>query len=138
MAEGLEGHGVGVALPDDVDGAHREVDGLAGENLPGEIDEDAVAQLAGVVEADDGDARAAGAAEVVVEALAADAAGGVFADGHERIGFDGAAVRDGRERIDVAGGKGGDAAAGEALADHGGHPAVDGPGVAGPAGGAEF
>ena len=115
MAQRLQRHGVGVALPDDVDGAHRQVDRLARQNLPGQIDEHAVAQLAGVVQPHDRQPRAAGAAEIVVQPFAADAARGVFADGRERIGFERAAVRDGRQRIDVAGRERGDPAAGDSA-----------------------
>ena len=89
VGQRLERHGVGVALPDDVDRAHRQVDRFAGQNLPGQIDEHAVAQLAGVVQPHDRQPRAGSAAEVVVEPFAADAAGGIFADRHERDRFRG-------------------------------------------------
>ncbi len=49
---------VGVALPDDVDVAHGDVDRLAALHLRGDVEEDAVAHVDRVVEADDAARRA--------------------------------------------------------------------------------
>ena len=49
--ERLDAVGDGVGLPDDVDVAHRDVDGLVGEDALSNVDQQAVAELDGVVEA---------------------------------------------------------------------------------------
>src|SRR5262245_30208135 len=71
LSEGLQRDGIRIALPDDVDGGHGKVDWLAGQNLTAQIDEDTVAQFAGVIEAEYGSGSAGGPAEVVVDPLAA-------------------------------------------------------------------
>ena len=138
FGEAEEGEGVGIALPDGVEVAHGDVHWLAIPDLACDVHHDAVAEVAGVVEADEGDRGAAGLAEVFEDALAAEAAHGVLALGIEGVFFAAAAALDGDKAIDVAGGKGGDAAAVVALADEAGEPGVHGPGHGFLAGGAEF
>jgi hypothetical protein len=75
---------------------------------------------------------------VLKDALAAEAAHGVFAGGIERVFFAAAAVFDGREAVHIAGGEGDDAAAAVALAHDAGQPRVHGPGERFIACGAEF
>ena len=53
FGEAEEGERVGIALPDGVEIAHAHIHRLAVPNLAGNIDHDAVAQVAGVVEADE-------------------------------------------------------------------------------------
>src|SRR2546430_2523148 len=48
LLQGKQRHGVVVALPDDVEMAHRQVDGIAGENFARQVHQHAVAQLAGI------------------------------------------------------------------------------------------
>ena len=138
FGEAEEGEGVGIALPDGVEIAHGDVHGLAVPDLACDVHHDTVAEVAGVVETDEGDGGAVGLAEVFEDALAAEAAHGVFALGIEGVLLAAAAALHGDEAIDVAGGKGGDAAAVVALAHEAGEPGVHGPGHGFLAGGAEF
>ena len=55
--DGRQGNRVRVALPDGVEGAGRQVDRLPRPDAPGQVDEDTVPQLAGVVQAKQRDRR---------------------------------------------------------------------------------
>src|SRR3712207_7542457 len=58
VRQAFDGDPVRVGLPDDVHVPHAQVNGLAPQHLEREVREHAVAQIDGVVEANDGDARA--------------------------------------------------------------------------------
>ena len=70
---------VGVALPDDVDMAHGEVDRLAVAHLAADVVQHAVAHVDGVVQAEQAAGRAVLGREILEHALAADAGLGVVA-----------------------------------------------------------
>ena len=107
---------VGVALPDDVDVAHRQVDRLAGSTLLRHVEQHAVAHVDRVVQADEPAGRAVRAREVLEHALAADAGVGVLAGRRRRRRRLGRAlVQDADERIDAAGREGDDARAARRL-----------------------
>ncbi len=136
--EGAEGDGVGVALPEEVDVAHGDFDRFAGVDFLGDFEQDAVAQIAGVVEPDHHDRGFLGARKMFKNAFAAEAAHGVFADRVGNVGLARTAQRDGGERVDVAGGESGDARFVVAFGDQRGQIGVHGPGHGFFAGGTEF
>jgi hypothetical protein len=83
--EGGEGHRVRITLPDAVHVAHPEVDRLVGEDAAREVNQDAVAQVDGVVQADDGDTGPPARGRILEDALASHARCGVLPNGRERI-----------------------------------------------------
>ena len=86
--------------------AHRQVDGIAGEDFARQVHQHAVAQLAGVKEPDERDRNGPRAAEVFEHALASETAHGVFANRLRRIRFTRAPAAQGRQPVNGARGKG--------------------------------
>ena len=137
--EAAQRHGVGVALPDDVDMAHGEVDGLPVAHLGGDVVQDAVAHVDCVVEADDAAGGAEAGGEMLEHALAAGAGVGIVARRRDRRRLlGGAAAVHGHERIDAPRGEGDDARGREGLGDDGRGVHVHGPGQRRIARGAEL
>ena len=139
VRQAAQRHGVGIALPDHVDVAHGEIDGLAVAHLGGDVVQHAIAHVDGVVEPHEAAGRAEPRGEMLEHALAADAGVGVVAgrrDGRRLLGR--AAALDGHERIDAARREGDDARGREDLGDDGRHMHVHGPGQRRIAGRAEL
>ena len=87
MSEGEESLGVGVALPDTVEVGGGEVDGFSCGDGGGEIMEDAVAEIDGVVEAEEAGGGVVFSAVELEDPFASEARPGVFADGGWWGGF---------------------------------------------------
>src|SRR5262249_28364646 len=104
-AEAAEGVRIRIALPDHVGVADREVEGLSGEDLAGDVDEHAVTQVHRVEEPEDEDARPPLPRVVLEDALAAEAALRVLAHGPGGVRLARASARRSHQRIDVAGGE---------------------------------
>jgi hypothetical protein len=138
VGEALDDVGEGVALPDAIEVSHGGVDGFIGENFPGDIDEDAVLEIDGVIEADDGEGSAGGLALGQEGIFAVEAGLGVFADGRGGIGFVGASGIGGDEGVDAAGGEGDDGCGLKSFCDEGGQVFVEVLEGIGIAGGAEL
>lgn len=138
QGEAAEDEGIGVTLPDEIDGGHGEVDGMAAPDLEADVGEDAVAGFDGVVEAEVDDACAERIGAVLEGALAAEDGLSIFADGADGVVFGAAAGGEGNEGVDVARGEGGKAGVAEAVDDVTGQEDVHGPGEGSLAGGAEF
>ena len=139
MTERAQHHVVGVALPDHVDVADREVDRLAGEHARGDVVQHAVAHVDRVVEADDAARRAARAREILEHGLARDAGIGIGAGRRRRRRrFGRAAVVHVDIGVNAAGRIGDDARAREGLGDQRRHVRVHRPGQIFVAGGAEL
>ena len=120
VEQGFERDGGGIGLPDGVEISHGKSDGFAGMDALGNVDENAVAEFGGVVEAEDGGFDVCGAAEVFEDAFAAETTHGVFADGIERIGFFRATLSDRREAVDISGGERGDSTVAKTIGDEAG------------------
>ena len=102
-------NGVRVALPDRVHTRHRDVDGLAAVDLLGDVEQDAVAKIRGVVQPREQDARAVPGRHELEDPLPAEAGLSVLADGCRRSSLVGSTARNRHERIHVAGREGDDA-----------------------------
>ena len=87
MREAAQRTGIRVALPDDVDVAHGDVDRDAVANLQRDIRQHAVAQIDRVVETEQPARCAQLAGEVLEDPLTADAGVGVLARRRERRGL---------------------------------------------------
>ena len=130
---------VGVALPDDVDMAHRHVDRLAALHLRGDVEQHAVAHVDRVVEADD-----AGPACRSAPRSTRTCARGRGTTARSRRPAPAASLRSApasptrRQRIDVAGREGDDPRRPVALGDERRHPGVHRPGQRRVAAGAEL
>src|SRR5699024_8602320 len=113
LVDGAQGPGVDVSLPGDVHRRHGDVHGVAGGEGGGDVGDDAVAQFAGVVQAEDRHRGAPGVGGKGEQAFPGEAGLGVLPDGLGGVGLDAAAVVEGGEGVDVPGG-----------VDQGGDPAV--------------
>src|SRR5215470_4255141 len=117
-----------IGLPDGVEIAHGKRDRLAGIDALSDINEDAVAEFRGVIKTENGSFYVCGAAEMFEDALAAEAAHGIFADGIWRIGLERASARNRSEAIDIPGGERCDAAVAKTFGDEARKKGVHGPG----------
>src|SRR5688572_6678423 len=138
MEQGTQGHGVGVALPDDIDVAGREIDGRAAEDFAGDVVEHAIAAVDRVVEPEQQRLGAVACRLPLDGAFAAHAAVGVFAGRGEGIVLGRPTGGYGDEGIYTAGREGDEAAVPERCGDLRGEQGIYGPGTGRRAGGAEL
>ena len=118
---------VGVGLPDHVEISHGQVDRLSREHLPRQVHQHAIAHFDGIIQANHGHGNVHGAAEMIEDTLAAQAAHRVLADRNGRVGLFRSTPCYGHEAIDIAGREGNDAAAPELEGDECRQQAVYGP-----------
>ena len=125
--EGADENGVRVALPDRVHLRHRDVDRLAAVDLLGDVEQDAVPKVRGVVQPHEQDARAVLRRHVLEHPLPPEAGLRVLADGSRRSRLVGSCARDRHEGIHVAGREGDDPRCPKALRDDRRQVAVERP-----------
>ena len=119
---------VGVALPDHVDVAGRQIDRRACQHAAADVVQYAVTHIDGVIQSNDAPRCAVPFREVLEHPFAAKTTHRIFAHRSGRVGLARAALRDAGERIDVAGGEGDDPTVTEGLGDDGRHRDVHRPG----------
>jgi len=136
--ESLEGPGGGVSLPNAVEPSHVHVDRLAQKDLPGQVVQNSITQVDGIVQAEQTDGGVEVAAVVFENPFASETRLRVFSARFRGVGFGGATPLGSDKWIHASGGEGDDSTAAEVFGHVRGNEGVRGPSERGIVGGAKF